>query len=138
MANIRDFVIGLDQFKDDVRVSVVRLQKQVAFDLFRRIIKRTPKDTGRAQASWTIALNQPDRTVQPAGKKSYPLPKVSMRSVANKVGDTIWISNNLPYIERLEHGYSKQAPSGMVALSVEEVRNELDTFRDVLNRTDPS
>jgi hypothetical protein len=132
VADIKQFSLQLDQFKDDVRISMVRLQKQVAFDLFRRIIKRTPKDTGRAQASWTIALNQPNRAVQPAGRKSYPLPKVP--PIKNTVGDTIWISNNLPYIERLEHGYSTQAPLGMVALSVEEVRNELEVLKQTVLR----
>lgn len=32
----------------------------------------------------------------------------------------IFLTNNLPYIERLERGWSKQAPTGMVALTVAE------------------
>lgn len=37
-------------------------------------------------------------------------------------GNIYWLSNNLPYIERLEYGYSKQTPAGMVRLSIEEVK----------------
>jgi hypothetical protein len=31
-----------------------------------------------------------------------------------------WIANSLPYIVPLEHGWSKQAPAGMVGLTVTE------------------
>ena len=40
-------------------------------------------------------------------------------------GESIWISNNLPYITALEDGHSKQAPAGMVALSLAEVSSGL-------------
>ena len=36
-----------------------------------------------------------------------------------KPGQTIFITNSLPYAMRLEHGYSKQAPAGMVKLTVQ-------------------
>ena len=31
---------------------------------------------------------------------------------------TITVQNNLPYIDRLENGYSKQAPAGMVSVTL--------------------
>jgi len=35
-------------------------------------------------------------------------------------GDTIYLVNNLPYAQRLEGGWShRQAPNGMVALSIQ-------------------
>ena len=35
-------------------------------------------------------------------------------------GDAIYLVNNLPYAQRLENGWStKQAPNGMVALSIQ-------------------
>lgn len=39
-----------------------------------------------------------------------------------KPGDTIWITNSLPYAQRLEYGWSKQAPGGMVRLAVQDVQ----------------
>jgi hypothetical protein len=39
-----------------------------------------------------------------------------------KYGGTIWIYNNVRYITALEHGHSKkQAPIGMVAVSLAEI-----------------
>ena len=42
--------------------------------------------------------------------------------VANdfKAGHVFYLVNNLPYIRRLEQGWSQQAPAGMVAVTVSE------------------
>lgn len=120
MGDLRQFTVTLDAFARKVQLAPARVAKRVAFDLFRRIVEKTPVDTGRARASWTISVNQADRTVAPAGQARYPKPKIGMLNV--QPGDTIWISNNLPYITRLEDGHSQQAPAGMVKLSIEEVK----------------
>lgn len=39
---------------------------------------------------------------------------------------SVFIINNLPYIERLEHGWSKQAPAGMVRISKAEVEARIE------------
>lgn len=38
------------------------------------------------------------------------------------VGDVVYLTNSLPYAQRLEHGWSKQAPRGMVRLSAIEFK----------------
>lgn len=40
-----------------------------------------------------------------------------------------WVANNLPYMKRLEEGWSKQAPQGMLRLTVTEFEQ---TVRDAL------
>jgi hypothetical protein len=42
--------------------------------------------------------------------------------MANRLeaGSIFYLTNNLPYGERLEYGYSKQAPSGMVRITLAE------------------
>lgn len=121
MANdARQFNLQLDDFARRVGIAPSTVQKRVAFDLFGRIVRKTPVDKGRARASWNISLNQADRTVQPDGLAHYPAPSLSV-ALAPLPGQEIWISNNLPYIVELEKGHSKQAPHGMAALSIAEV-----------------
>jgi hypothetical protein len=120
MANdYRTFALQLDDFARRVGLSGTTVAKRVAFDVFARIVRKTPVDKGRARASWTISVNNADRTVQPDGQASYPVPQVGALNV--QPGDSIWISNNLPYIVKLEEGHSQQAPAGMVAVSLAEV-----------------
>lgn len=127
MANdIRTFNLNMDAFVAKVKIAPAKVVKRVAFDLYGHIIRNTPVDTGRARASWTIAVNQANRNVMPAvpaGARVYPDPAPGFLAVGP--GDTVIISNNLPYINALEDGHSKQAPFGMVAVSMMEVRAKM-------------
>jgi hypothetical protein len=58
-----------DQFELEVK-DVVR---RVVFDLHATYVEKTPKDTGRAAASWGISLEKDTTTVQPEGKYPNPL-----------------------------------------------------------------
>ena len=76
-----------------------------AFALFGSIVKRTPVDTGRLRGNWQTSINTSDG--------SAPI-------IMAKLGDSIFITNNLPYAQVIESGSSKQAPSGMVAITAAE------------------
>lgn len=131
-----NFDRDLTDFAKRLDVNVVTVVKKIGFDLFGRIVKRTPVDTGRARASWTIAINQPDRSVADEGTHPSMItaPEAAAASQATgaltdlKPYEPVWISNNLPYIEALEKGHSDQAPAGMVALSIAETDTEIDTI----------
>lgn len=46
-----------------------------------------------------------------------------LSSIRSNPYAAIYIHNSLPYANRLEHGWSKQAPLGMVAVTVASLRN---------------
>ena len=128
MANdFRSFSLKLDAFSAKVKIASANVIKHIALDFFRHVVMNTPVDTGRARASWTIAVNQADRSVMPEAHEGavYPAAQAGFLSVGP--GDSVIISNNLPYITVLENGRqahsgSIQAPFGMVAISMMEVR----------------
>jgi len=81
----------------------------------------TPKDTGRARANWNAALDKPDTSVQMEGPfRSSDETVDDARAVIQSArpGQEIHISNSLPYIERLNHGWSRRAPSGFFERAV--------------------
>jgi hypothetical protein len=101
--------------------------KRIGFDVLRRVIVRTPVDTGRARGSWTISVNRANRAVlspapDHAARPFYSTPNLSAGFLDVQPGDSVVISNNLPYIAALEDGHSRRAPAGMVKVSLEEVR----------------
>ena len=86
-------------------------------ELSTAIIKGTPADTGRARGNWQASIGRGATgevsvdSVRSGEAKA--IAEVNQKaSVA--VGDLYYLTNNLPYIERLEYGWSKQAPGGMV------------------------
>jgi hypothetical protein len=125
-----DFEGDLDAFAKQLQIDYATVLKRVAIDLFGRIVMKTPVDTGRARASWTIEIGKIDSTVAPEGqqpamntwiaeaKAGAALATLTERAVFS---EPIWIANSLPYINALENGHSRQAPAGMVKLSMEEV-----------------
>ncbi len=125
--NEQEFKAKLTDFAKRVKIAPQKVVKKVAFQLFRRIIEKTPVDTGRARASWTIAIGSPSADVQPEGEYRSDANSLAVKANAVLAGygadghlPVVWIANNLPYIGELENGSSQQAPAGMVALSIAE------------------
>jgi len=83
---------------------------------------------GRFRGAWMVSIGAPDNTVgtvlDPSGNVTLEAHKAIL--AAAKAGDVIHFRNNLPYAERLEKGWSKQAPLGIVALTVVEWRTIVD------------
>lgn len=101
---------------------LVPFQKKIVLTVFRNIVFRTPVDTGRARGNWQVTISQPAETVVDGKDKSGAI--VNRNAAADLQAllpfQTAWITNNLPYIQRLEDGYSTQAPGGMVQVALAE------------------
>ena len=94
--------------------------RKIALKVLGNLAATTPVDTGRAKGNWQTALNsKPVGTLEQhdkAGAVMYALGKRVVDGAA--LGDSIWISNNLPYIQRLNDGWSQQAPANFVQLAI--------------------
>ena len=83
------------------------------------IIMDTPVLSGRLRNNWFPSVNQgTDKTTKYTGEKgSAATNRVS--AVKFKLGDTLYLTNNLPYAERIEFkGWSNKAPQGMCRKNV--------------------
>jgi hypothetical protein len=101
--------------KGDVETVV----RKVTLDLFRKVVLRSPVDTGRFRANWNVSYGTPDVTVTASKIKSRGDAEAA-KALTLPVGGVTWLANGLPYSERLEYGWSKQAPGGMVRLATAE------------------
>lgn len=77
---------------------------------------------GRFRANWNTSVGAPDETttdaVDPTGNKA----KAGVMANMGGAGTVTYLCNALPYGERLEfEGWSKQAPAGMVRISMANV-----------------
>lgn len=84
------------------------------------VVPATPVDTGRARGNWQVSTarsitSEINRLDQNGGSTiSLGQSRINTRPR----GATIYICNNVPYIQRLNDGYSAQAPAGFVQLAV--------------------
>jgi hypothetical protein len=102
--------------------------RQAGLILFGEIVNNTPVDTGRARGNWNIEINAVDDSItdeiDPNGNNANI--KALSAIQRYKLNDYITISNHLPYIERLNNGYSSQAPAGMVEPSIQVTLSKLE------------
>lgn len=126
--NIIQFQADLDGFAKKLDIKKSTVVKKVVLDLWTGITRRTPVDTGRARANWFVTQGAPtDRVDLHEGAKTGGVAAPDQPDVGEITGDEpVFIINNLPYIEALENGHSKQAPAGMVKLAIQAEQAALD------------
>lgn len=125
-----NFVLDLSKFQAKSVKMLSLVPRMVAMMLYRNITAKTPVDTGRARNNWMLSVGQPDlSTTEASSNNSEELFALGGKAVAklknHKPGQSIFITNSLPYIMRLEYGYSDQAPHGMVRVSIAEIGKQI-------------
>lgn len=113
--------------------------RKVCIEAATNIIMRTPVDKGTARLNWQASLGSPMvGVVLGADKSGQGAIQAATRQAMQAPGTVFYLTNNLPYIRALEFGlysqgasasnkttsdgYSVQAASGMVRVTVEEIK----------------
>ena len=100
-----------------------RLKKGLKINDSMTIVKPDGYVGGRARGNWQCSLNAPITSEIDRIDANGIGPRAEVRATV-KVGEVNYLSNNVPYIRRLEfEGHSKQAPDGMVRISLERFGN---------------
>jgi hypothetical protein len=140
MAN--DFIDDSEQFKlkiadwiEKTRGDAAKVMRAAVADLGRSLVFKTPVGNpdlwkhprkgyvgGRLRGNWQFGIGSaPGGTFDapdPGGAAS--IARLSAGIEGAKIGDTLYMTNNLPYAMSIEYGHSRQAPAGMVRITVEE------------------
>ncbi len=117
------FALDVRRWRVKTERELLLVIRKVALEIFRRVVMRTPVDTGRARGNWQVEIGTPMGGVidrfDPNGQRTL---FDAESKIAQWQGDAaIFFFNNLPYILRLEYSrWSDQAPNGMVRLVLEE------------------
>lgn len=98
------------------------LMRKVILAVDQALVLATPVDTGRARANWqptigSAAVGTLPEPSSPDGGLQIALTAGQEVAAAYRGGPnspTVHITNNLPYIDRLNKGWSKQAPANYV------------------------
>jgi len=135
--------------KVDARANAV--VKKIVIDIGTSLVLKTPVGDakywkhpapegyvgGRARGNWQYALNAPDvsNSSPVDATETVTTGRIVGNIPDNATGLVHYITNSVPYIERLETGWSeRQAPNGMVGITVTEfdaiVRAATDALKD--------
>lgn len=111
---------GAKKISDILERRTTDLMRMATIEFYRQVQISTPVDTGRARAGWLITVNAPSEEVPPEGKYTYSAGLPNIPAVT--INDRYFITNNVPYIGKLNNGYSRQAPARFVELVVARVQ----------------
>lgn len=125
------FSQNVEAFAKKTGLTMTTICQKVAMEAFKRVIEKSPVDTGRFRANWGVQVNSPhagdtenlDPTPTGPGTGGPTVFK-SAEAVSkwNGVG-SIFLCNNVIYSVPLEYGHSKiQAPAGMIRVTVSEMQ----------------
>lgn len=136
------FAADLQGAADRLDITLAKFCQKLTYDLYQLIVMETPVDTGRARASWNVAVDEPDESVPPAIPEADQKQREEQRKAGRAVGihpmfgqfaaqppapavingidgkRKIFITSSLIYINALEQGHSQQRPHGMVRVNV--------------------
>lgn len=106
----------LTAFVNGSKDKIDRVVKDSTQVLFKNVITETPIDEGTARGNWQTSVGQPKTgTIDRVGADAA-IAEVNA-VVPDEAGQVVYLSNNLPYIRKLEYGHSQQAPGGMVRVN---------------------
>jgi hypothetical protein len=118
------FAQQVSAWSDKARNKVTLAHRKIAMDVFSEVILMSPVDTGRFRGNWQCQIGSiPIGTLELDDRAgTATISRMQAEALKVEAGQVIYLVNNLPYAQRLEFGYSQQAPAGMVRLTVQRYR----------------
>jgi hypothetical protein len=133
------FSLDIGDWCKKAKKDVDRAARSIVLTIFSGVIEKTPVDTGAARGNWQLGYDvmpQGTVTVKDTSRGSAA-PALAAKMDQPIIGRTLYLVNNLPYIGVLEYGgypnppkggegktaggFSRQAPAGMVRITVSEI-----------------
>ena len=113
MASLGDQLKAIAE-RNKVKLSLV--VRKTVLDMAGQMIRLSPVDTGRFRSNWQYGggLMNTDTGSRIDASGASSIGRITAGIGGWRPGETMWITNSLPYAQRLESGWSKQAPAGVV------------------------
>lgn len=106
--------------------------RKVSAEMLQQVVVGSPVMDGAFRSNNRVTVNKTTNETVPSNGNKAPKGTLDQEVFAEgagqilqaKLGDSVYIQNNLPYALRLENGHSRQAPLGVFALAFQSVANK--------------
>ncbi len=103
----------LKEAEEEMDRQVATELRSTALSTYGDLVRTTPVDTGRARNSWTVSWDTP--VIRDEGNGG------AQSLYQRQAPGSIWFANGVAYIQPLNQGHSKQAPTRFIEQAI--VRN---------------
>lgn len=137
---LADLANRMDKLAASLTMEASRCAVEAAVAIVEDLAYKTPVDTSAALSNWQGSLEMPNlneiEPYYPGSKGSTKLRSargtvetLKLELENKKFGQTIYITNNVEYIRKLNDGSSKQEPAGFVERAVLIGRKSIKRFK---------
>ena len=102
----------LEEFQKKAMENTDKTIRGIKLSLFKAVIYDTPVLSGRLRGNWQTSTGSPKRGL--VQRRFGPKAFSEAAQKAGGLGDVTYLTNNLPYAEKIENGRSSKAPEGML------------------------
>lgn len=106
------------------------LTKKITGEMLQKVILATPVDTGQARQNWRVSVGKVDKSTEYGSfdRSGNGAIQQGLATIAagGGIGKIVYISNSLKYIERLNDGWSMQAPKNFMQIAFKSI---VDKYR---------
>lgn len=130
-AEVLRFVRRINRRSKNVGKNAALATKIAAKEMLTEVVLATPVDTGRARSNWRVGVGSPKTgVVEPyAPGRHLGLGDILNAAGAINAGSALidsstgdeqfYITNNVPYIYKLDNGWSNQAPANFIRMALD-------------------
>lgn len=132
------FSLDISRFVEKAKANSELVVKKIAVDLLASVVDKSPVGNpelwadpsagagyvgGRFRGNWQVTFDLPATgetgKIDQSGGQTKQAGSAVIQTYSAGVG-SIYLMNNVPYAQRLEYGWSNQAPQGVVRITVAE------------------
>lgn len=112
---LSDLPKELEKLTKDINSAFDNAIKDYTVTFVDKLFDRSPVDTGLYRSNHNVSLNRRYMGTFGITDKSTVVGDAASKvnEFTSKKHESIYIQNNVPYAEKLENGWSRQAPSGV-------------------------
>lgn len=138
----KSFSLQIAEFIAKTKADMDKVTRATVMKIDGRLVERSPAGDasywknpppkgytgGRFRGNWQASIGSPASGALDVIDKDGSATLAAHASVISvaKAGQVFYLVNNLPYAQRIEKGWSRQAPIGVVALTVVEFQTIVD------------
>jgi len=119
-------------FSFNIKADAEKLIKNIAGDVLQTVITGSPVDSGAFRSNHIVSIDTPDLSTSPINGNTAPRGTLDQQTFSKgaaqilkaRLGNLVYIQNNLPYAMKLEEGNSEQAREGIYSLAFLSVKEK--------------
>lgn len=118
------FSLQLREFAEKASGNMTEFYRAVTISIGNSVVRLSPVDTGRFRGEWQFTVGPATSGTGREDKSgSATVQQIASDVIEFKAGEVGYISNLMPYAIPLEYeGLSKQAPEGMVRITMARIQ----------------